>query len=125
LCGGKTHEELIEEYANAHVVVVPSVEDQTGDRDGLPNVVLEAFACGRAVAASYVGALSSAITHRENGVLLPPGNVGALTATLESLARDQTFREQLGINARARAERDYDLRQCTAQFCSVLEATYA
>ena len=38
LCGGMTHAELPDEYANAHMVIVPSILDRSGDRDGLPNV---------------------------------------------------------------------------------------
>ena len=125
LCGSKTHDELVAEYAQAHVVVVPSIEDHSGDRDGLPNVVLEALASGRAVVASLVGAIGSAITHRENGLLLPPDNAAVLATALASLALNRDLREQLGTNGRMRVERDYDLHLCTAQFCSVLEEAYA
>ena len=47
LAGRKSHEELPDYYAWADVVAVPSVVDSTGDRDGLPNVALEAMACRR------------------------------------------------------------------------------
>ena len=38
---------------------MPSVRDATGDRDGLPNVVLESLASGRAVVASGIAAIGS------------------------------------------------------------------
>ena len=46
--GAMTHADLPDEYANAHAVVVPSIIDSTGDRDGLPNVILEAMAAASA-----------------------------------------------------------------------------
>mgnify|MGYP003446312785 CR=1 FL=1 len=45
----------------ADIVVVPSIVDSTGDRDGLPNVVLEAMASAKAIVASEVAAIPAAI----------------------------------------------------------------
>ena len=76
--GPRTHLELPHEYAGADVVVVPSVVDRQGDRDGLPNVVLEAMASGVAVVASDVAAVSDAVEHDVTGLLVPPGEPAAL-----------------------------------------------
>jgi glycosyltransferase involved in cell wall biosynthesis len=124
-CGARTHDELPHHYAQAHVVVVPSIEDTTGDRDGLPNVVLEALASGRPVAASDVGAISSAIIHQENGLLVPAGNAPALTEALETLARQPALREQLSSAGRLHVEREYELGRCTERLRRVLARIYA
>ena len=76
LCGPRTHAELPGEYASADLVVVPSVVDPTGDRDGLPNVVLEAMACARPVVASDVAAIATAVTPGETGLLVPASRPG-------------------------------------------------
>ncbi len=125
LCGGRTHDELPAEYANSHLVVIPSVLDQTGDRDGLPNVVLEALASGRPVVASTVGAITSAVINRENGLLFGPGDSTALAAAVTSFVHQPALCERYGQNGRRRVERDYALGTCTTRFCSVLEAVYA
>ena len=83
--GRRTHDELPQEYADADVVVVPSVIDCRGDRDGLPNVVLEAMASGRAVVASDVAAVSDAVEHDVTGLLFPPGDAAALADALRRL----------------------------------------
>ena len=124
LCVSQTHAELPQEYARAHVVVVPSIVDSTGDRDGLPNVVLEAMASGRPVVASNAGAISSAIVSGHSGFLVPPGNTIALTRILEWLAGRPGLWPELGRNGRARVVHDFELRACTERLCRLLECVY-
>lgn len=125
LCGAKTHAELPEEYSSAHAVIVPSVIDSTGDRDGLPNVILEAMASGRVVIASDVSAIKSAITHDETGILVPSGDPIALATAIESIARNASLRTEIGRKARRRVEQDFDAGQCAERFCDLLESVYA
>jgi glycosyltransferase involved in cell wall biosynthesis len=125
LCGPKTHEDLPEVYSQAHVLVAPSIVDQTGDRDGLPNVVLEAMACGRPVIASDVGAIASAVIHDETGLLTQAGNAASLASAIELLAERHFMLEQLGMRARERAQREYDVRRCTEHFHNLLRSAYA
>lgn len=124
LCGAKTHAELPDEYVNAHAVIVPSVIDSTGDRDGLPNVILEAMASGRAVIASDVSAIGNAIADNETGLLVPPGDTVALASALERIAQSSSLRAELGRRARARVEQDYEIGRCTERFCNFLESVY-
>jgi glycosyltransferase involved in cell wall biosynthesis len=125
LAGPATHDDLPAEYAAAHIVVVPSIMDASGDRDGLPNVVLEAMSCGRPVVASDVGAVSSAVVDGRTGVLVPPGDAEALAGALEFLVDQPDMRERLGREARARVEADFELNSCTARLRAFLETVYA
>lgn len=124
LVGPLTHFELPAEYANAHVVVVPSVEDDDGDRDGLPNVVLEALASKRAVVASDVGAIAAAIHDGQTGLLVAPGDPLALRDAIARLARDPDRRERLGRAGRELVERRFELGRCAASFVRRLELAY-
>ena len=125
LAGPRTHDDLPGEYAAAHIVVVPSITDAKGDRDGLPNVVLEAMSSGRPVVASDVGAVSSAVVDGRTGVLVPAGDAEALAGALEFLADQPDMRERLGREARARVEADFELNSCTARLRAFLETVYA
>ena len=125
LAGPATHDDLPAEYAAAHIVVVPSITDAKGDRDGLPNVVLEAMSCARPVVASDVGAVSSAVVDGRTGVLVPPGDAEALAGALEFLVDQPDMRERLGREARARVEADFELHSCTARLRAFLETVYA
>jgi glycosyltransferase involved in cell wall biosynthesis len=122
--GSMTHAELPAAYAKAHAVVVPSIQDASGDRDGLPNVVLEALASARAVVASRISAIGSAVTHGETGLLVPPGDPVALAQALEELSPRPALRETLGRNGRARAERDYEIGRCRRRFLQLMESVY-
>ena len=125
LVGAKTHEELPDEYTNAHLLVVPSIVDRSGDRDGLPNVVLEAMACGRAVVATDAGALSSAVVPSQTGMLLRQNDPASLAATLDLLAGSPAVLRLLGEQGRQLVVRDYEISRCTDRFCNVLESAYA
>ena len=123
--GARTHAELPELYHAADIVAVPSVIDAQGDRDGLPNVVLEAMACGLAIIGSDVAAIPTAIEHRVTGLLVDPGDVYGLANAIDELAKDPDLRRALGTNARARAESQFGLTACTDRFLSILEGAYA
>jgi glycosyltransferase involved in cell wall biosynthesis len=122
--GGRTHAQLPREYAEADVLVAPSVVDGSGDRDGLPNVILEAMASGRPVVGTPVGAIGSAIADWETGLLVPPADPGALAAAIETLATQPTLREQLGRAGHDLVRRDFGVDGCTARFLRALEAAY-
>ena len=125
LAGPRTHDELPAEYAGADVVVLPSVADADGDRDGLPNVVLEAMASGRPVVASDIGAVSSAVIDGRTGILVPPGDPAALADALDLVLDQPDARERLGREARGHVERDYELHRCTTRLRGFLEQVYA
>jgi glycosyltransferase involved in cell wall biosynthesis len=125
LVGAKTHDELHHEYENAHLLAAPSIVDSSGDRDGLPNVVLEAMACGRAVIATDVGALTSAVIPGESGLLIRPNDADSLAAALDLFAASPDLLGSLGQGGRRLVERNYEMSHCTEQFCRALEEAYA
>ena len=72
--------------AAADIVVVPSVVDRAGNVDGLPNVLLEAMAAGRAVIASRVAGIPDVVTDGVDGILVEEKDVAGLAAALARLA---------------------------------------
>jgi glycosyltransferase involved in cell wall biosynthesis len=121
----RAHDALPACYANAELVVVPSVVDAAGDRDGLPNVVLEAMASGRPIVASDVGAIATGVCDGVTGRLVPPGDADALAAAITELVDRPELRRSFGARARSVAEARFALADCTAAFCSALEEIHA
>ncbi len=122
--GGASHAELPALYAAAHLVAVPSVVDEAGDRDGLPNVLLEALACERPVVASRAGAIESAIVHGVTGLLVPPGDADALAAAIDTLAGRTGLARAVARRGRQVVECRYDVTACARRFAETLEAAY-
>lgn len=89
--------ELSARYGRAAVVVVPS------RREGYGIVAREAMAHGRPVVATRVGGLPDAVIEGETGLLVPPGDPGALRVALERLLADAPLRRRLGAAGRKRA----------------------
>ena len=102
--GQLSRTELARSYARAEIAVIPSVAAASGDQDGLPVTLLEAMALGCAVVASRLSGIDAAVVDGESGLLVPPGDAGALAAALEALLADPDRRVKLGAAARSRAE---------------------
>ena len=120
LVGRRSHDELPDEYAWADVVAVPSVVDSIGDRDGLPNVALEAMACRRPLVASDVAALGATVLAAGSGLVVPPADVGALAEALTALTAPR-WRAELGASGRRFVEDHFDLATCTRRLVEHLE----
>jgi glycosyltransferase involved in cell wall biosynthesis len=85
-------------YHGADVFVLPSVREPYGTAYG------EAMAAGLPVVGWHAGNLPYLATHDCEGLVLPPGDIDALTAALHRLAADEPYRQRLGEAARRRAE---------------------
>ena len=100
--GAQSAEQVRAAYAEADVFVLACVIAADGDRDGLPNVLLEALACGVPTVATNVGALPELIEPEQTGLLAQPGDPQDLADQLERMLYDEELRAivaQLGPRA--------------------------
>lgn len=100
--------DMPEVLSAAHLVVLPSY------REGLPKVLVEAAACGRAVVTTDVPGCRDAIDPGVTGVLVPVRNAAALADALKGLINDPARCQAMGNAGRALAERAFDVRQVVA-----------
>ena len=77
--------------------------------EGFGIAVVEAMAMGKAVVATTTGGLPEVVAQGETGLLVPPGDVESLAATVVSLLQDRVRREQLGRNGSARVHEHFSL----------------
>jgi len=93
-------------FSGCDLFVLPSVVDQQGNVDGLPNTLLEAMASARPVVATEVAGVPLAVKDGENGLLVPEKQPGELAAAINLLLRAPELRVQYGEASRERVEND-------------------
>lgn len=108
--GACTQTEIAATYHAADIFVQASVVMADGDRDGVPNSVLEAMASGLPVVASAVAGIPEAVVDGSAGLLFPPGDAMALAAALGRLCDNPSLRARLGAEARRRVVAHFDRR---------------
>jgi len=96
-----THAQLPCLLANADVFALPCRVLENGDRDGIPNAMLEAMAVGLGVVSTSVSGITEAIRTGINGILVPSGDPDALADALYELSRNHARCKELGRRARA------------------------
>lgn len=96
-------------YRESDVFVLAPRIAADGDRDGLPNVVVEALSQGLPVVSTHVSAIPEIVEHGANGLLVPPDDPAALAAALEALIRDPAARRRLGAEGIRRTTAGWDV----------------
>jgi len=91
----------------------------TSDSEGLPTSLLEAMACGLPVVAASVGGIPELVINGETGLLVPPGDVEALTEAIRAVEADDRLRERMGRAGRERAEKAFGLRRMADAYVEV------
>jgi glycosyltransferase involved in cell wall biosynthesis len=85
----------------------------------LPMALLEAMAAAKAVVASTVGGIPEAVADGANGLLVAPGNAGALAGALGTLLKDAALRVRLGDGARATVRERFSTEAALGQLSAL------
>jgi glycosyltransferase involved in cell wall biosynthesis len=110
-------EDMPELYAAANLVALPS---RYGE--GVPSVLAEAAASGRAIVASDTPGCRAVVRHEHNGLLVPAGDVSALAAALERLLRDRALRAAMGRRGREIAVAEFSRDRVGDAIAAVYDA---
>jgi glycosyltransferase involved in cell wall biosynthesis len=118
--GNLTQMDVAAWLATADVVVVPSVRDDRGNVDGLPNIVLEALAAGTPLVTTTAGGIGAVVEDGRTALVVPERDAGALAAAIATLVADPVLRIRLGEAARALAGARFGWERTAGRF----EAAY-
>ena len=104
----------------ADVVCIPSVRDDSGNVDGLPNVVLEALASGTPVVTTAAGGIGSVVEDGTTALVVPERDPAAIAAALQRLASNPAGAARMGAAARSLVEGRFGWARVAERF----EAAY-
>jgi glycosyltransferase involved in cell wall biosynthesis len=107
--GSKAQPDIIALLREADIFVLPSKKASSGDRDGLPNVIMEAASQSLPIIATDFAGIPEFIRNKIEGELVPPGDWEALSNALNLLARDPAQRKALGDAAYLRLRHDFSM----------------
>jgi glycosyltransferase involved in cell wall biosynthesis len=122
--GQRTQVELLRVYREADVFALTPRLTEDGDRDGVPNVLVEAMACGIPVVSTAVGGVAELVDHGHDGLLATAGDSAAIAAHLTTLLGDTRLRRRLGDAAAASARR-FDRASAATRLAALFGRTAA
>ncbi len=98
LLGTRPHEEVCRCLRTADLFVLGCEQAANGDRDGIPNVILESMAMGVPVVATAFSAIPEAIQSNYNGILVDTARPAAMAAAMRRGLEDTDLRRDLIAN---------------------------
>jgi glycosyltransferase involved in cell wall biosynthesis len=107
--GALPQDQVLQAYGQAHIFVLNSRIADDGDRDGLPNVLMEAQSQALACIATQVSAIPELIVDGETGILVPPDDEAALGLALTRMIRDPAMRQTLSRAGEDRVRQSFSL----------------
>lgn len=122
--GALSQTEVLAQYGAADIFVLASRQTADGDRDGLPNVIVEAASQGLACIGSDLSGIPEMITDGVTGLLVRPDDSAALAQALARAIADPALRSRLGGAVQARARSEFDFAPGVAWLAGLFRTTW-
>jgi glycosyltransferase involved in cell wall biosynthesis len=119
--GALAQKEVLEHYRSADIFALACRITADGDRDGLPNVLVEAASQRLACVSTDISGVPELLSSDETGLLIPSENPIALAQALERLIRDPVLRARLGDAAERRVRGNFDHMASIGQLKDLFE----
>jgi glycosyltransferase involved in cell wall biosynthesis len=118
--GAQSNDQVQRWLLEADLVVLPCRPTDSGDRDGIPVVLMEAMAAGVAVISGDLPTIRELVRHQQTGCLVPPGAVEPLGQAILQLMTDSALRHRLADAGRRWVEQEFsqaiNIQRLTAAF---------
>ena len=119
--GALAQKEVLERYRNSDIFALACRIAPDGDRDGLPNVLVEASSQRLVCISTDVSGVPELLSDGENGFVVPPEDPEALARALEQAIRNPDLRRTLGDAAEAKVRREFDHNASINQLKTLFE----
>jgi colanic acid/amylovoran biosynthesis glycosyltransferase len=100
LLGWKSQDDIAALLQNSDILLAPSVTTDNGDEEGIPGVIMEAFAHGLPVVSTQHAGIPEVVKDRESGLLAPERDVDAMAKNLLALIEDPVLQSRMGQEGR-------------------------
>ena len=117
--GTQPHDVVLEHYRRADGFVLGCEVAGNGDRDGIPNVLMESMAMGVPVVATSVSAIPELVQDGISGLLVPPRDPEKLAQALRRVLTESALRERIVKTARERVQRHFDNRVLAEELAGI------
>jgi glycosyltransferase involved in cell wall biosynthesis len=121
--GPLTQTGLFAQYQQASVFALPCRILEDGDRDGIPNVLMEAMACGLPVVTTGVSGITELVRDGVNGLIVEPDRPIDLADSLHRLIKDPELARHLAERGRRTVSERFDAATAAARMASLLTVT--
>jgi glycosyltransferase involved in cell wall biosynthesis len=117
--GAQPHHEVLEHYRHADLFVLGCEVASNGDRDGIPNVLLESMAVGVPVVATDISAIPELVESGVSGLLVPPRKPERLAEAMQRMLTDRELRNRIIPAARQTVVKGFDNRRLIQDLAQV------
>ncbi|HYC93498.1 MAG TPA: glycosyltransferase family 4 protein [Thermoanaerobaculia bacterium] len=121
LLGAKPEHVVAEMMGEATLFALPSIIAPDGQMEGIPVVLMEASASGKAVVTTSISGIPELVEHGVTGLLVPPGDAQALAASIRTLLEDPARAREMGRRGQEKVRAEFTLSKCVAQLLARLE----
>ena len=121
--GGQPQSMVLEALQSADLFVLPSIIGEDGDRDGLPNVLMEAQSQQLACLSTNISGIPEIIDHGTTGWLVDERNVDQLADALTMLITDAKLRENLANSGYEKLHANFSHTTCLTRLLQLLKAS--
>lgn len=121
LAGAMSHNRVLDEMLKAHVFLLPSFTTPEGEKEGIPNVIMEAQATGLPVVSTLHAGIPELVSDGKTGLLAKERDIEGLADRMSRLADDPGLRTKMGLEGRMRVDEEFNIKKQTRK----LEAIYA
>ncbi|TAV44928.1 glycosyltransferase [Rhizobium leguminosarum] len=122
--GALAQEDVLDHYRRADLFALACRIAANGDRDGLPNVLVEASSQRLVCLSTEVSGVPELLKSGENGLVVPPEDPALLASALEAAIRDPALRKRLGDAAERQVRQYFDYHSSIRQLTGLFEAEW-
>jgi glycosyltransferase involved in cell wall biosynthesis len=106
--GTQTHEEVLKQFKKSDLFVLGCEIAANGDRDGIPNVIVESLAMGIPALSTHVSAIPEILIHEQTGLIVPPKDPAAMAEAMERILTDSALRKKIIAEGKKRVATQFD-----------------